>query len=236
MNDSVFLRDNNEFITFGAQHLIVILFCILTGYLFINWAKSLSKEKQFKIGAIFAISISLAVVFWLSLKIYTKGFNIKEDLPLQLCNFMAFLLPVIAFSKNKTYHTILFFWIIAGTTHALITPTLREGFPNYIFLKYWYIHAGLVTFALYSVFVYKFHPTLKSVFISFGILQIYIVSMFAINSLLGSNYFYTNHKPAAASALDFFGEYPKYIIFVEIFMIPYFLLFYLPFYLAERKK
>ena len=62
-----------------------------------------------------------------------------------------------------------------------------------------------------------------------------IVLMFIVNKLTGANYFYTNHKPETASALDYLGEWPNYIFVAELIMIPYFLLFYLPFYLSSKK-
>jgi uncharacterized membrane protein YwaF len=79
-------------------------------------------------------------------------------------------------------------------------------------------------------------PTLRSVFKSFFALQLYVLFMVAINFVLNANYFYLNEKPKSASILDYFGEWPLYIIVVQLIIIPYFLLIYLPFYLAERKR
>jgi hypothetical integral membrane protein (TIGR02206 family) len=67
------------------------------------------------------------------------------------------------------------------------------------------------------------------------VLQVYIVLMLVVNKLTGANYFYTNHKPVGGSALDYLGEWPNYIFVAELIMIPYFLLFYLPFYLSAKK-
>jgi hypothetical integral membrane protein (TIGR02206 family) len=78
-------------------------------------------------------------------------------------------------------------------------------------------------------------PTLKSVFKSFIGMQVYLVTMFLVNFLLGSNYFYTNRKPEAATMLDLMGDWPYYIFVVELIVIPYFLLMYLPFHLTKKK-
>ncbi|MGL5970743.1 MAG: TIGR02206 family membrane protein, partial [Cetobacterium sp.] len=40
--------------------------------------------------------------------------------------------------------------------------------------------------------------------------------VFFINKVLGTNYLYVNRKPSFNSPLNYFGEWPYYIIVVEI--------------------
>ena len=220
---------------FCNQHLITFIFFLISGIVLIRWAKSLPSSKQYFIGNIIAFSLSLTVIVWTFLKVYLNGFNIKEDLPFHLCNIVALLLPIFSLTRNKTIYEILFFWILAGTSHSLFTPDLVNGFPHFVFLKYWYVHAGLIIFILYATFVYNYKPNIKSVFKSFIALQVYIALMFLINYFVESNYFYTNFKPLGGSALDYLGEWPMYIFVVELLMIPYFFLFYLPFHFKTKK-
>ncbi|WP_457618558.1 YwaF family protein [Lutibacter sp.] len=236
MTDSIFLKDNQDFILFGNQHLIALLFFITFGYVLIKWAKKLTIEKQYIVGNIFAFSLSITVIIWTFLKIYTRGFDIKEDLPFHLCNFVALLLPVFTLTKKKIYFDIILFWILAGTSHSIITPDLRNGFPNFIFLKYWYVHAGLIIFVFYAAIVLNLRPNLKSVFYSFLALQLYAGILFIINKNINSNYFYTNSKPHGPTALNYLGEWPYYILTIELLLIPYFLIIYLPFYLTRKKN
>lgn len=235
MFDSAFFTDNHNFVMFGSEHLITVLFFIVTGTLFIRWAMNLPEKKQYLVGNVFAFSLAVTVLIWTFLKIYLKGFEIQRDLPLNLCNFVALLLPVYSLTRKKLYYEIMFFWVLAGTTHAVITPDLTDSFPNYVFLKYWYVHAGLIIFVFYATFVFKMQPTIKSPIRSYLALQIYIVLMFIINYIADSNYFYTNGKPNVNSALDYLGEWPYYILVIELFMIPYFFLFYLPFFFRSKK-
>lgn len=220
---------------FGMQHLLTLLFFLIIGIVLIKWAQKLPESKRYKVIHQIAIGLCITVLAWTGLKIALRGFEVEEDLPLHLCNIMALLLPVFTYTRKKLYFQVLFFWILAGTSHALITPDLKNGFPNYIFLKYWIVHAGLIIFVFYGVMVLKIKPTLKSVFIAFMALQLYIVVMFAVNAITGGNYFYTQGKPEEPSALDYLGEYPHYIWIVELVMIPYFMVFYLPFYISNRK-
>lgn len=236
MNELLLFKDNQDFVTFGTEHLIIILFFISFGFLLINWAKKLPIERKFKVGYLFAWSISISLIIWTVLKISLKGFDLQEDVPLHLCNILALLLPLLTYKRNRTVHLIIFFWILAGTTHALITPSVESSIPHFGAFKYWYVHAGLVIFALYSAIVYKFYPTFKSVLVAFVAMQIYIVIMYAINWVLGTNYFYTNGKPKVATALNYLGDYPTYVFVVIALMIPYFTVFYLPFYFSKKRS
>ena len=133
-------------------------------------------------------------------------------------------------------YEILLFWVFAGTTQAMITPDLEHGFPHYNYLKYWIVHAGLVIFMLYATFVFGMRPSFKSIFKSFLALQIYFIAMLIVNKLLGSNYFFISEKPPHGSLLDYFGDWPYYILVAELIVFPYFFLIYLPFHLTRKKS
>jgi uncharacterized membrane protein YwaF len=60
--------------------------------------------------------------------------------------------------------------------------------------------------------------------------------MVVINFILKANYFYLNKKPQSVTLLDYFGEWPFYLITTQLIIIPYFLLIYLPFYLSKRRR
>ena len=234
MND-FFFGENADFVPFSGQHILISAIVIVFGTILIYWAKKQSEQIQFLTGNIIASSISLTVIFGSILNIYKQDFNYQEDLPLHLCSFLALVIPVLSYTRRYIYYEIFFFLILAGTLQSLITPS-DYNFLNFTFFRYWFVHSGLVLFMLYATFVYKMRPTIKSVFKSFIGMQFYMILMFLINYLLGSNYFYTNRKPDATTLLDVFGEWPQYIFVVELIVIPFFLLIYFPFYLTRKKE
>jgi hypothetical integral membrane protein (TIGR02206 family) len=234
LND-FFFGENADFTPFSKQHILISAIVITLGTILIYWAKKQSEQIQILTGNVLASSISLTVIFGSILNIYKPDFNYQEDLPLHLCSFLALIIPVLSFTRKYIYYEILFFLILAGTLQSLITPS-EYNFLNFTFFRYWFVHSGLVIFMLYATFIYKMRPTLKSVFKSFIGMQVYMIIMFIINYMLGSNYFYTNRKPNATTLLDVFGEWPQYIFVVELIVIPFFLLIYLPFYLTRKKE
>lgn len=235
MTNSIFFKNNNNFLIFGIQHILVVSFFLVLGFILIRSAKNVSEEKQFKIGNIIGFTLSATILVGTALKIYFFGFDIKKDLPFQLCYFIALFFPVFTISRKKVYYDILLFWILAGTFQAIFSPELKNGFPHLHFIKFWIIHCGLIIAIFYATFVYNMRPTLKSSFISFFALQGYFVLTLFINKITGANYFYLNAKPNVPSVLDYLGDWPNYIIVVELFLIPYFLLIYAPFYLTSKK-
>lgn len=220
---------------FGIQHGLALLFFAVVGYLIIVKAKRMSRKRQIRWGIIMAFFLSITLITWTCVKIYLNGFDVTEDLPLHLCNIVSLLLPLFAFYRKQWIYEILLFWILAGTSQAMITPDLINGFPHYHFLKYWIVHAGLVIFILYATFVFGMRPTVKSIFKSFVALQGYFLLMLLVNKGLGSNYFFISHKPEQGSLLDYFGDWPYYILVSELILFPYFFLIYLPFHLARKR-
>jgi len=220
---------------FGFQHWAAIAFFFILGFSLIWWARRQSDKVQHRTGIIMSIVICVTLIVWTMAKIAINGFNIKEDLPLHLCNIISLLLPVFAFKRKRWMYEILIFWVFAGTTQAMITPDLAHGFPHYHYLKYWIVHAGLVVFMMYATVIYQMRPTVRSILKSFLALQVYFGLMLLVNFILGSNYFFISEKPPHGSLLDYFGDWPYYILVAELILFPYFFLIYLPFYLTRKR-
>lgn len=235
MLNSPFFKENNSFVFGGSQHMWSLGFCIALGFLLIYLSKKYAtKQQQHLIGNILAISLSLSVIFAIFLKVILNDFDLKNDLPFHLCSLVALLLPIYSITRSKGIYEVILFWILAGTLQSIITPDVVHGFPHYSYIKYWFTHAGLIIFIFYATFVYNSRPSLKSVFKSFLVLQVYVVFAYFINLALGSNYFYINAKPEVSTLLDSFGDWPYYILVGELFIIPFFLIIYLPFYISKR--
>ena len=230
-----FLKENNGFTPFSMQHLLVLLFFICFGAILIICTKKQKERTQTKIGNILAFSIFFTVLLGTVLNMFKDDFNYQEDLPLHLCSLLAILIPSLSLTKKFLYFEIYFFLILAGTFQSIITPD-EYNYLNFSFFRYWFVHAGLIIFMLFAVFIYKMRPTLRSVWKSFLAMQVYLLFTYVVNYFLGSNYFYTNRKPKAATLLDFFGEWPQYIFVVELLTIPFFLVIYAPFYFTRKKN
>ena len=236
MNTNPFLTPNNNFQAFGFEHGVSALVFISIGFALIRWAQNKNNKKQDQVFVLLSVLLILTNVIWIGLQFLVDDFNYREDLPFHLCNVVGLFTIFLATTKKLWIYEVLLFWTMSAILLALVTPGIVDSFPHYHFMKYWFTHAGVMIFIFYATLVYEMRPTIKSVFKSFFALQIYAIVVYGINSILESNYFYLNAKPPVATLLDNFGDWPHYLIAIEIMLIPLFLLIYLPFYLGSKIK
>lgn len=231
----VLLAPNNDFQTFGLQHGLTLVFSAIVGILLIRLGRRSDQATKDRIGRIIGLSIICAMFLWIGIRLVQGTFDHRIDLPLALCRVMGLLAPVLAYTKSYRLFEVLYFWILAGTLQALITPDLDPGFPHLKCMKFWVVHSGLVILILYFVMVQGYRPTWKSMWRAFGWLQVAFLLTIVLNYLLDANYNFLNSKPESASVLDHLGAWPYYILFVQLLIIPLFALVYLPIHFSRRR-
>jgi hypothetical integral membrane protein (TIGR02206 family) len=218
-------------------HIIPIGIAIVAGGLFINYFRNKGSSLQQKRAIhIFACFISSIVIINDTYKISSGNYNLQTDLPFHLCSLLGLMIPLFTYYKKYWMYEILLFWIVGGTLQAVITPDVVNDISSLDYYRYWFVHLGLLIVVFYMTFVFHMRPTFKSVVKSFLSLQAYVIAMVVINYIFNSNYFYLNEKPVTASLLDYFGEWPYYILVGQLIIFPYFMLIYLPFYLNGKTK
>ena len=235
--NSPFLAYNQDFVLFGGQHLVVIGLMLLLSVGLSIWGRQKANEKaRDLVNKVLLVSIAFWAWAYVFILLWLGDFDYKEDLPLVICNLMAVSLPFMMWRPTARVHGIVYFLIFCGTLQAVITPDLLNGFPNFIFIKYWMVHAGLIVYAVYVTVAYRFYPTKRQLWQSFLILQGYVLAMFLVNALLDSNYFYVMHKPRIASALDYLGPWPVYLLVCEALVLGLYFLAFLPVMRHSRVK
>ncbi|OIQ28169.1 MAG: hypothetical protein BM564_10620 [Bacteroidetes bacterium MedPE-SWsnd-G2] len=221
----------------SLQHLLPILVSVILSIVVIGYAnKKLNRAQQEKLVHRFAQLIWMFLVAYHLVYIYLGGYDYATDLPLFLCSFVALIIPVFTYYKKYWMFEILFFWVMGGSFLGVLTPDIPLGFPSFDYFRYWLVHLGLVMIILYYVFVLKYKPNFESVVKSILCLQVYVGVMMLVNYVLDGNYSYLTRRPEAYTFLDYFGVWPYYILYVQLFLIPYFLVIYSPFYVLNKTK
>ena len=220
--------ESNIFKPFGIEHLIpVLIFSLLSYYLISrknDWSKT--THQNFAIGFSFLLA-ALNIIHPIYLN-YHGNFDVSKDLPFHLCNFLTLIYPYVAIKNSRWLFAILYFWILVGTFQAILTPDLKERFPDPVYFKYWIVHCGLVLLVLHGLFVFDFKIYKKDLYRAVWGANIYLIFSLIVNLGTGGNYFFSMKKPEAASLLDFLGPWPWYLITGQVAMLVLFHIYYLP--------
>ena len=79
----------------------------------------------------------------------------------------------------------------------------------------------------------QFRPTISGIWVALFYMNVFLLIVFSVNLLLGSNYFWIMEKPPTSSLLDYLGPWPWYIFFAEFIALFHFAIAYTP-VLMER--
>lgn len=232
---SSFLQDNFQFVNYGVEHGITIgIWVIIALILIIYSSKHLQNKAQRNVLIILGLITALSQLMKVIIRLYLGVFDYTIDLPLHLCNILPFIVPLAIVSKKRFVWAICFFWIMAGTFQALISPTLLHSFPHYEYHRYWNVHCGLVIIALYPIFVWKWRVFVTDLLFSMIGLNILGLIMYGIDIWIDANYMYMRAWPPGKTIYNFLGEWPIYHYKIEGLMVVLFGLLWLPFGIRGR--
>lgn len=224
------------FESFGTQHLAATLFFF--GVLAISIYVGLNLQSFRKK---LSLAVLMSLLAWVVMtiadvqKMKEGTYTVQEDLPLYMCRLVAWLLPFALILKKWSFIRILYFWVLAGTLQAVLTPDLEESYPDFLFFRYFILHFGLIATMIYTIVVFKIRITWRDFFRAFLFAQVYLVFLMLVNHVLGSNYGYTCQKPPGGSVLDLFGDWPYYLLGAELLLIVLFSLLMIPFLFIKKQ-
>lgn len=135
--------------------------------------------------------------------------------PLQLCDLAVFLTAWALWSLRPLVSELAYFWGVAGSLQAMLTPDVRAAFPSYEWVKFFLTHCGVVLCVAYLAVTGRVCSTPQTIWRVFGLTNVYAVLAGLINWRFGTNYGYLAHKPMQPSLLDYFGPWPYYILVME---------------------
>jgi hypothetical integral membrane protein (TIGR02206 family) len=136
----------------------------------------------------------------------------RVNLPLQLTDAVT-LVCVAALWRPGTplLVELVYFWALAASLQAVMTPDLGQTFPDPLFFSYFVTHAGAVAAACMLVLGARRVPRPGAVPRVYAATAAF-AALAAIGTVLtGGNYMYLRRKPNHASLLDVMGPWPLYI-------------------------
>jgi hypothetical integral membrane protein (TIGR02206 family) len=207
------------FQVFSIEHIISIIVIILVFIAFFRFNKVLGindKSRSFLfVLAFIMISLDLSEDL---VRVFTGFYSIRKDLPLQLCSIGVYLAAFTLVSRKKIFFDLIFYWGFVGATNAILTPDGNLFELRIFFFYSQAYHTALIFAVLWLMIKYDMrmrYGSILKVVISTNI----IVGLLSIlNYALDSNYMFLRQIPDSVSPF-LMGEWPVYIIMVQVFSI-----------------
>ncbi|MDB4265316.1 TIGR02206 family membrane protein [bacterium] len=208
----------SHFLTLVAIALIAFI-CIYAGRKGSAWPRVML---AFFCLAIFPIN---------QLALMTLDFKIALNniIPFHLCDLAALTAGFGLLTQKPLLCELTYCWGIAGTMQGLIFPNLLWDFPYPMYWSFFIQHGVIVIVALYLPLALKWRPSPGVVPRVIFWNQIYFISAIALNTTLGTNFGFLASKPLVASPLDYLGDWPVYLIWLQVIAAVIMICLLLPF-------
>ncbi|MDA8355852.1 MAG: TIGR02206 family membrane protein [Actinomycetota bacterium] len=159
--------------------------------------------------AVLLLAVSVA---WIVTSTTQGAWSWATSLPLPLCDVATLVAAAALWWRRPTAVELTYFWGLAGTLQALLTPDVQVGFPSMEFLEYVLAHAGIVAAALFLVVGERIEPRQWSAAKVFAITLAYTGVVGAADAATGGDYMFLRHPPAATTLLSVLGPWPWYLV------------------------
>jgi hypothetical integral membrane protein (TIGR02206 family) len=229
------MNSEPPFTLFGPAHLAVIGLTVGLPVLFWLTARQPGREGYRK-----AVRFGLAgllLVNWIGYEVVRARdgqFTPAGALPMQLCDWAMFAVMAALVTCRRGVYEVAYFWGLAGTLQAILTPNLQVGFPSPRFISFFVAHSGIVVGVLFLTAVEGLRPRAGSIFRAMLWSEVYLAAALIVNSLTGANYGFLSHRPLGKSLLDYLSSnHSLYLLELNALALAFYLVLYLPFSLQE---
>ena len=213
---------------FGPAHLAIIAAVPAIAVLLARVSRNFPAARS-PIRKGLGIFLLINELIWYGFRYSQEGWRFPEGLPIQLCDVTLWLTIVAALWLIPWCYEFAYYAGVAGASLAVITPDLWSPFPSYPVIYFFLAHGLLVVTILTLTWGKFLRPRGNSVWIAFGVLNLYALSVGAFDAIFKTNYMYLRQKPSNATLLNYLGPWPVYLLVGEALALILFLLLWLPF-------
>ena len=153
---------------------------------------------------------------WQVWYVATGLWTVQGQLPLHLCSIMIWVATYGLAMQDERVYPLIYFFGIAGSFQAVITPDAVFDFPHVEFLNTMISHSLLVIVGFWIVLVGRYRPTWRDMAMALVTLNVYALVVYPIDVAIDANYLYVVAKPATASLYDLFPDWPWYLLITEV--------------------
>lgn len=222
---------------FSREHLAAVTLGTFITTVLLVAAKS-KPQRQSTITRLLAyINLAAYPLNLIAWQTHERKAGLENILPLHLCDIAAFVAGLALLTGNHLLRTLTYFWGLAATLQALITPAISANFLSFPFVSFFIQHFAIVAAAIHIPLVEGWRPKSplwKSPFDAYLGALAYMLFSIAINQWLGTNFGFTSRPPDNASMIDHLGPWPWYLASFQPLAFTLFFILALP--LQDPKK
>jgi len=220
---------------YGVSHWVVIGLTI--GLPLFFWATARGEGRAgYRAGIRYGLSV-LLFANWIAYEVNRAGvgqLDVAHAAPMQLCDWAMFAVIAALVTLRRGVYEVAYFWGLAGTFQAILTPNLKEGFPSPWFISFFVAHCGIVVGVLYLTAVEGLRPRPWSIARALLWSEVYLAAALAVNYFTGANYGFLSHRPFGKSLLDYLSDnHALYVIEMNLLAVAFYLVLYLPFWVRD---
>ncbi|MDP6772055.1 MAG: TIGR02206 family membrane protein, partial [Anaerolineales bacterium] len=139
--------------------------------------------------------------------------------------------------RKYSIFEVLYFWAIAGSVQAILTPDLRGyNFPHFHYFWYFASHGMVILAVLWMLIVEKVRPTWSSLRKTVLVTILYALVVYPINVVTGGNYMLLMQAPVVPTLADFLDVWPGYIFWLPVVALLIATMCYLPFAIFDASR
>lgn len=214
----------------AGQYWLAVLMCAGLGTLGCWRTRSADPRSARWVGRSISLALGVTAVAYVVHPIAAGTWTARSSLPLNICDIALVIAAVTcSFPRWDLGVELTYFWGMAGTLQAVLTPDLSARFPSAAFVEFVVAHVGIVVAAGYLVIGLHRRPRRAAVPRVFAITVGYAAVVGVVDAATGANYMYLAHKPAHSSLLAVLGPWPWYVGTTAAVAAVLFLLLDLPF-------
>ena len=210
-----------EFRHFTLAHILPIVILLGVIALLVVYGKNIKDwkhEGKLRLGLALTLIITEMSYFWRLVGVESLNANPVDHLPITVCGWAIIFSSYLIVTKSQNLFDIVYFWVFAGSTFGLLTPTVITycGPTRFRYYQFWLEHSLGYVVIFYMIFVHGMRPNIKSMIKSFCALAVLGIVAIMVNSMLpGANYLFMAMTEDTASVLDIL---PKNIVLKIIVM------------------
>lgn len=222
---------------FGAAHFGALAVSAALGVALISVARSGRWPKA--LGR-FELTLSMLLLTSYPAMIVARfidGVPVTVDVmyPMHLCDVAAITAFFALVFRHPLAAELTYFWGLAGTLQALLTPSTCYDFPSLPYFVYFQLHAGVVIAAVYLPLGLGWRPRPGAVLRAWVWGIGYVALAGLVDWLAGANYAFLR-EPAEGSLMEVLGSWPWYIASMIGLALVLFTFLWLPFWRPRRRR